>query len=243
MLPISVGAVTLAAAGYALTFALLNQSRSGNSQNKPENGTPVAAVRPVNATLAVPDSTTPIQNVHTTTWTLSPNGDLHQEEEMWYEDGRWRKEGTYGSRLIIGGAGYPHGDGKQKKKVYGTYYRYDASRHTVVHMPEVGEQRTDFTFASILPANERQNLITVRTEMIDGQEVTEYQSNRDSTTRWRFWVNRKTGLPVRRERAVLSDNGTSAVWKTIYREEYEFNKPMNASLFESSTLKDEGWRG
>ena len=129
-------------------------------------------------------------------WTQ--RGDLHREEEMWYENDRWRKEGVYGSRLIIGGAGYPRRDDSLKKTFYGTYYRYDSAKHAVVSMTESGKQRTDFTFDGLLPADARRNMTVVGTKALAGQEVTEYQLGEGQTSRLRFWISRDTGLPVRR---------------------------------------------
>ena len=235
MTPITTGTAAFAIAGCALTFFALNQNTS-------ETKVPFTTMLPVHAQPAKPSpaANTPIRNAHVKTWTLDAKNDLSLEEEMWYENSRWRKEGTYGSRLIIGGAGYPRYDDNTQKKVYGTYYRYDSAKHQVVHMTETGEQRTDFTFDSILPQGAQEKLAFVGRETINGQKTMEYQLDSSPTTRWRFWADRDTGLPVRYERATQERSGTS--WVTVYSEEYEFNKPLNESLFDSNTLKDEGWR-
>ena len=51
---------------------------------------------------------------------------LDQVEEDWYQDGRTRKEGVWGSRLIVGAtdAGID-AQGKKFLKTLGTYYRYE----------------------------------------------------------------------------------------------------------------------
>jgi hypothetical protein len=190
-----------------------------------------------------------IHNAYVVTWATDYTTDhdtvhhhfatLQKIEEMWYQDGRWRKEGLWGSRLIIG---HPATYTNPARPVYGTYYRFDHKAHRVVSMDESGKQWEDFTFEGVTMMDTgggKRQSVTVGYGRSHGHTTREVALTRTGETGSRVlcWVDTITSLPVTVE--FQSMDGRN--WKTRTRFDFEFNQNLPQSLFDPSSLKDEGW--
>jgi hypothetical protein len=194
-----------------------------------------------------------IRNVHYTMWSLEyKSGEgasaldhkfqtLQIVEQEWYQDHSWRKEGVWGSRLIVAYPDYPtrHADG-----TIGTYYRYDSEQHRVISMGESGLQLSDFSLSGLLGPlyDSNPDVEVIGHERNDGDAITvlaltgvgDYRGERCVC-----YIDDDTNLPERIDMQTASpvDGG----WTTTARDTLEFNQNLPASVFDPSTLKDEGW--
>ena len=191
-----------------------------------------------------------IRNVHYTVWstdyTTEENGQkvdhkfdsLQMVEQQWYRNGSWRKEGIYGSRLIIGFPA-PHADG-----TIGTYYRYDSEQHRVISMGETGQQVTDFTLRGVIGPlyDSNPELSIVDHSLLDGRPTTELALTGQGGyegERYVCLIDDTTNLPIQIDQQTSPWNTTQ--WTTEHRVTLDFNQNLPDSLFDPSTLKDEGW--
>jgi hypothetical protein len=180
-----------------------------------------------------------IRNAHVVTWAVPDTGavgNLEKVEEMWYQDGHWRKEGRWGSRLIIAGS-------RPGSQVMGTYYRYDVHAHKVVEMQETGAQWSTFTIASLTSMNTYPGAYRVYAESTDpvgghtAQVLIVEMKGQEQGHRYRCTVDGATSLPVQIE----SQNRSGSEWQTTIRYVFDFNENLPASLFDPQDLRHENW--
>lgn len=205
--------------------------------------------QPVDAMQMVENAFAGVRNAHFVMYTTDYKTDNdtvshhfaapQKVEEQWYENGRWRKEGVWGSRLIVGHpltylSGQP---------VYGTYYRYDARRQAVIGVPELGKQMEDFTFEGVTGIRKDSGYKTrvVWNNYSEGPKAwTDLALTRpdDPGARILCRLDYATHLPI----DVKYQSLKSGVWSTTTRYHFDFNQNLPASLFDPKTLKHEHWR-
>lgn len=159
-------------------------------------------------------------------------------EEQWYEDHKWRKEGIWGSRLIVGHAVTYNGGQPE----YGTYYRFDSRKKAVVSMSESGKQMDDFSFEGVTGLNAAG--VQCQATTIDNREFEGHMAHEVEITmlgkadfRDLCWIDSATNLPI----SVELQTQLNGEWKTQSHQEFVFNQDLPSSLFDPSTLRDQGW--
>jgi hypothetical protein len=165
---------------------------------------------------------------------------LQQVEQQWYQNHSWRKEGIWGSRLVIGYATPHQGRG------VGTFYRYDSKLHRVVAMEETGAQISDFSLPGLIGEDFYKSALSnpaiLGHSIDDGMMITELALTGTGTLsgeRDICWIDDSTSLPIRID--YQAKRGTN-LWTTRMRNILVFNQNLSPSLFDPSTLKHEAWR-
>lgn len=154
------------------------------------------------------------------------DGELKQQIEMWYSNGRWRKisePDSGGDRIILTTPGGPK------------FYRYMASRGGVVEMIEDAPQQTSFAMKDLAP-----NLLPAQAKTIQrplgqerGKDVFEVATV-DGSERVVFWLNQGTDLPSHIEKQIFE----KGAWKITGTVDLDFGIPIPDSKFDPRALSD-----
>lgn len=209
---------------FALTVALI---LTGLLLLSFHSDTAKAALRKMQEAVAA------VRNAHTRIFTLQQNGVMHLEEEEWYEAGKWRKEGDYGTRIILGD----------------TYWRYYPEQKRLISMKELGRQRSHFSLEALthdMASPDAQ--FTIQTQALTqeaGKPVSRLLVERagvshpEQYARFLYWVDETTHLPIRMEEQHQIQE-IQGDWKTTRRMEFEFNLNLPATLFDPRHLIGNG---
>lgn len=175
------------------------------------------------------------QSVHMVlSWRTGPNqdGPVQSVEEIWYQDGRWRKTSAPdegGDRIIRQGA---HGL---------EYYRYEPYQGKVVEVPEGARQpgSGDFTFEGLagtyFPIGASPQTTSLGQVNLNGRTLIEVQASvPEAGERMLFWLDPKTDLPVRAEKWDL--NYKTMRWEMQGQMELDFNQTIPPAIFDPQTL-------
>lgn len=203
-----------------LTFAagMIGLLLVANLHNNPAN----AALKRMQEAVAV------VKNARTRLFSKQADGTLHQFEEEWYQQGKWRKEGDYGSRLIVGN----------------TYWHYIVKEHRLVSMRETGVQRSEFSLDALtrglMRANTHYTSQTLSEEK-HGDSILRLvllepadEKQRDPNFRNLYWIDERTHLPARLE----GQERHGANWAPTWRVEFEFNLQLPKTLFDPQHLSE-----
>lgn len=170
-----------------------------------------------------------VKSAHMIVWyNTAKTGPVHIQkvEEVWYRGHNWRKrygERTDNDRIVRGS----------------TYYAYDPAQRKVVASRENAPQVTDFSLAALagdyMPVGAKPHAHLVRTMNENGKSIQEIDLDLSGQgERMLFWVDASTGLPIRAEKQDM-DYATGR-WTINGRFEFEFNRPLPASLFDPKSL-------
>lgn len=199
-----------------------------------------------------------VRNAHVVIWTTDYTTDngavahhfetLQKTEESWYQDGKTRKEGLWGSRLIVGATeSVTDAQGNKTLRTPGLYYRYDPKAGKVRAVPELGLQWSRFTLDEVagnLMSRPPSAMETLSVDTLNGRTTREISiaTSRDSASmnhhpadgdrRTLCWVDVDTGLPER----ILDEQYAGAAWRGKSKIELEFNQNLDPALFDPSTL-------
>lgn len=173
-----------------------------------------------------------IESAHMTAWWREGDhqqGAMRQTEELWYQQGHWRKRSPRslgGDRIIA--------DDAQGR----TYYQYDPRLGNVAAKKASGRQVTAFSLEALtenyFPFGASTQVSRLGTTREGGRTISSILVTMPSSSqRMLFWIDTGTNLPVRAEKQVW----TRGQWASVGKVQFEFNRPLPVLLFDRQSLR------